>query len=190
METLLALCLGVGLAAASGFRVFLPPLALGIAIRLGVPGADAAPAWLGSWIAIGAFAAASVLEVIAYYVPWLDNLLDTVASPLAVIAGALLTAGVTRELHPVAQWTLAIVAGGGAAATTQTVTVMARALSSAVTGGLTNFVVATLEGALSLLFIFAALLFAPLALLLLLSAIYALARLWKRRRAARAAAPA
>jgi hypothetical protein len=190
LEALLAVCLGVGLAAACGFRVFLPPLALGIAIRLGLPATDAAPEWLGSWIAIGAFAAASIVEVVAYYVPWLDNLLDAVASPLAVVAGVLLTAGVARELHPAAQWTLAIVAGGGAAATTQTVTVMVRALSSTVTGGLANFMVATAEGALSLLFIFAALLFAPIAILLLGAAVYALVRLWRRRRAARATAPA
>jgi hypothetical protein len=187
VEIILSVCLGVGLAAGCGFRVFVPPLALGIAMRLGLPVTDAAPAWMGSWVAIGAFGAASLIEVVAYYVPWLDNALDTIASPLAVIAGILLTAGVTTQLHPAAQWTLAIVAGGGAAAVTQTATVFTRALSSAATGGLANFVVSTVEALASLLFAFVALVFAPLAVALFAMAVYWLWRTVKRRRARRAA---
>lgn len=187
LEIILSICLGVGLAAGCGFRVFVPPLALGIAVRLGLPVTDAAPAWMGSWLAIAAFGSASLLEVVAYYVPWLDNALDTIASPLAVIAGILLTAGVTSELHPAAQWTLAIVAGGGAAAVTQTATVLTRALSSAATGGLANFVVSSLEALAAIVFAFAALVFAPLAVLLFAGAVYWLWRALRRRRARRLA---
>jgi hypothetical protein len=190
LEIVLSVCLGIGLAAACGFRVFLPPLALGIAVRLGLPVTEVAPEWMGSWVAIAAFGGASLIEIVAYYVPWLDNALDTVASPLAVIAGILLTAGVTGELHPAAQWTLAIVAGGGAAAVTQTATVMTRALSSATTGGLANSLVSTLEVVAAVVFAFLALVIAPLAVALFLLAIYWLWQTIKKRRARRAPAMA
>lgn len=187
LSIVLSACLGVGLAAACGFRVFVPPLLLALAVRLELPVTDAAPDWLGSWVAIGALGAASLLELLAYYVPWLDNALDTVASPLAVVAGILLTAGVTTELHPVVQWTLAVIAGGGAAGVTQTATVFTRALSTAATGGLTNFIVATLEALAAVMVAVLTLVFAPLALLFLVAIFVWFARLWRRRRARRAA---
>jgi hypothetical protein len=36
--------------------------------------------WLGSDAALVAFATALVVEIGAYYVPWLDNALDTIAT--------------------------------------------------------------------------------------------------------------
>lgn len=186
LEIVLSACLGIGLAAAAGFRVFVPPLILGIAIRLGVPATDVAPDWLGSWIAIAVFAVAAVVEVGAYYVPWLDNALDTVASPLAVLSGVLLTAGMTSELHPVAQWSLAIVAGGGAAGITQTASVFTRALSSATTGGLANFLVSTVELVCAIAAAVLTLLFAPLAIVMLVGFVVWLRRVYVRRRAAKA----
>lgn len=178
----MSLCLGVGLAAACGFRVFVPPLVLAIAVKLGLPVTDAAPEWVGSWITIAVLGVASLLEAIAYYVPWLDHALDVIASPMAVIAGILLTAGVTTELHPAAQWTLAIVAGGGAAAVTQTATVMTRALSTATTGGLANWAVTTLENVAAVAFAIFTLLLAPIAVVLFLGSIYWLWQTLKRRR--------
>ena len=61
---------------------------------------------------------ASVLEVGAYYIPVVDHLLDTIASPAAVVAGtvaagALLPFG--AEMHPAVKWAAALIAGGGAA---------------------------------------------------------------------------
>ena len=190
MDTLsivLSVCLGIGLAAACGFRVFVPPLILAIAVRLDLPVTDAAPDWIGSWVAIGVLGAASLIELLAYYVPWVDNALDAVASPLAVVAGILLTAGVTTELPPVAQWTLAIIAGGSAAGVTQTATVFTRALSSAATGGLANFLVASLEALAAIFVAVLTLVFAPLALFMLALICVWFVRTWRRRRAARAA---
>ncbi len=183
-EAVLGLCLGVGLAAASGLRVFIPPLLLGLAIRLGVPATEVAPAWLGSWIAIVVFAVAAVVEIGSFYIPWVDNALDTIASPLAVLSGILLTAGMTQEFHPAAQWSLAIVAGGGAAGVTQTASVLTRGLSTATTGGLTNFLVATLELGGAIFVTVLTLAFAPLAVLMVVFAMYWLLRT-RRRRAAR-----
>jgi hypothetical protein len=86
-----------------------------------------------------------VAEIIAYYVPLIDNLLDSIAVPAAVIAGICVSAAVMTDLPPMLKWTLAIIAGGGAAGLTQTMTTLARGGSTAVTGGLGNPVIATVE---------------------------------------------
>lgn len=178
----MSVCLGVGLAAACGFRVFVPPLVLAIAVKLGLPATDMAPEWLGSWPALVVLGFAALLEMVAYYVPWLDHALDVVASPMAVLAGILLTAGVTSELHPGVQWTLAIVAGGGAATVTQTATVMTRAFSTATTGGLANWMVSSLETIAAIAFAIFTLLLAPIALVLFLGSVYWLWQTLKKKR--------
>ena len=184
-QTAVAICLGIGLAAACGVRVFIPPLLLGIGRRLELPLAELGPEWVGSWPAIAAFAAASLFELGAYYVPWLDNALDTVASPLAVVAGILLTAGVTGDLDPTLRWVLAVVAGGGAAGVTQTASVLTRALSTATTGGLGNFLVSTGEAVGAIFMTVLAMLLAPLAVLLFLLVGFWCIRLVVKRRARR-----
>jgi hypothetical protein len=67
------------------------------------------------------------------------------ASPLSVVAGAILFAASVAGLEPFWQWSLAIIAGGGAAATVQGGTVAARLASTATTGGLANFVVTPVD---------------------------------------------
>lgn len=169
METVLSVGLGVGLAAACGFRVFLPLLALGLAARLhGVPLAPGFD-WIAGTPALIALATATVIEIAAYYVPWLDHALDTIASPVAVIAGVLATAAVLTDVPPLARWGLAVVAGGGATATTQAALVLLRLKTAALTGGLGNPVVATVEwvGAAALSLIAIAV---PVAALVLLAA--------------------
>jgi hypothetical protein len=130
--------MGIGLAAAVGFRVFLPPLVLGCAAAFGWIDLPDSLEWMGSGLALTAFGAALVVEWIAYMVPWLDNLLDALATPVAVVAGTLLAAGFLTDLPPIMQWTLALLAGGGASATTQSATVVSRGTSTATTGGLAN----------------------------------------------------
>jgi hypothetical protein len=101
--------------------------------------------WIGSWTAVALFGTATAVEVLAYYVPWADNLLDTIATPAAMIAGVVASASVLGELPPALQWTLAAVAGGGAAGLVQAATVLLRGASSTMTGGLGNSVVSTTE---------------------------------------------
>ena len=149
-EAVLSLGIGVGLAAATGMRVFLPLLALGVAARLEWIPLSAGFEWLSSWPAMAALAVAAVLEVAAYYVPLIDNFLDLVAGPLAVVAGIIATAAVITDLPPLVRWSVAIVAGGGTAGVVQTVSSIVRLKSTAFTAGLGNFVVATLELAGSL----------------------------------------
>jgi len=145
METFLSLLVGVGLSAACGFRVFVPLLVVGIASRTGHLRLSAGFEWLGSEVALIAFAVATALEVAGYYLPWVDNFLDTLASPAAVIAGTLLTAALAADMSPFLKWTLAVIAGGGAAGLVQGVTVITRGASSAGTGGLANPILATAE---------------------------------------------
>jgi hypothetical protein len=145
METILSILIGVGLAAACGFRVFVPLCALSIAARGGHVPLSADFSWLGSTPALVALATATVFEVVAYYVPWLDHALDVVATPAAVFAGVVATAAVVTDLSPVVRWGVAIIAGGGIAGAVQGATVLARVKSGATTAGLGNPVVATGE---------------------------------------------
>jgi hypothetical protein len=144
-QAALSLGVGLGLAAAAGLRVFVPLLVLGVASRLGwVPLADDF-AWLASPTGLGALGVATVLEVGAYYVPWVDNVLDVAAGPLAIMAGVLATAAVTTDLPPELRWAAAVLAGGGAAGVVQGLTSFARLKSTAATGGAANPILATLE---------------------------------------------
>jgi|SRR5688572_1425962 len=144
-EAILSLGIGIGLAAATGMRVFVPLLVLGVGARMEwLPVSDGFQ-WLSSWPAIVAFAIAAVLEVGAYYVPLIDNFLDLLAAPLAVTAGVVATAAVTTDLPPMLRWSIAIVAGGGTAGVVQTVMSVVRLKSTALTAGFGNFLVATFE---------------------------------------------
>jgi hypothetical protein len=146
-EIVLSLALGIGLSAACGFRIFVPFLVMSAAAQSGYLELADSWTWIGSTPALLVFALATVLEIVAYYIPWLDNLLDTVATPAAVVAGVVATASVITDMSPLMTWTLAAIAGGGAAALVQTGTVLLRSISSTATLGAGNFVVASAEAA-------------------------------------------
>jgi hypothetical protein len=142
---LLSVALGIALAAAAGLRVFVPLFALGVAARAGyVPLADGFE-WLASAPALIVLGTATLVEIVAYYVPYLDHLLDIIASPSAVLAGIVATAAVLTDMPPVVKWTVAIIAGGGAAGLVQGASVAARIGSTATTGGLGNILLSSLE---------------------------------------------
>lgn len=145
METLLAVCAGLGLSAACGFRVFVPLLVMSIAVHGGQLQVAPGFSWIGTTPALIAFSCATALEIGGYYIPWVDHFLDTVATPAAVIAGTIVTASMVTDVSPFLRWTLAAIAGGGAAAAVQGTTVLARAASTAATGGLGNPLIATME---------------------------------------------
>jgi hypothetical protein len=158
MDATVSIALGIGLAAAVGFRVFLPLLVAAVAAYTGHLHLDAHFAWLGSLTAITMLGVAAVVEVAAYYIPAVDNLLDTVTTPLALVAGTVVSAAVITDMPPLIKWSTAIIAGGGVAAVTQGVTTLVRAKSTAFTAGLGNPVVSTVE-------MFAAIIIALLALI-------------------------
>ncbi len=145
MEHLIGILIGVSLAASCGFRVFVPMFVLSVAGITGVLPLDEGWQWMGEWPAVIAFGVATGCEIAAYYIPWFDNALDTLATPSAVIAGSVAAAAVMTDLPPLVQWSVAILAGGGAAGGVQTGTVLLRGASTALTGGLANFLVATFE---------------------------------------------
>jgi hypothetical protein len=147
LEPALSVALGLGLAAAAGLRVFGPIFGAGLAAHLGYIPLHDSFAWLASVPALIAFGTATLLELVAYYIPWLDHLLDTVASPAAVVAGIVASASVIVDLPPLLRWGVAIIGGGGAAGLLQALTVGARVKSSLTTGGLGNPLVATVESA-------------------------------------------
>jgi len=145
MDTVLSIALGVGLAAATGFRVFLPLLVASIAAYTGHLHLDGNFAWLGTATAMVMLGVAAVVEVLAYYIPAVDNLLDTITTPLALVAGTVVSAAVITDLPPLIKWSAAIIAGGGIAAVTQGVTTLVRAKSTAFTAGLGNPLLSTFE---------------------------------------------
>jgi hypothetical protein len=143
--------IGIGLSAACGFRIILPFLGLGIAAANGLVRPAPEFAWVATWPALIAFGSAALLEIAAYYVPWMDNLLDSLAGPLAVAAGTVAAAAVVTDLPPFLKWALALIAGGGIAGLVQSGTTLLRGLSTASTGGAGNFLVATVELAAALI---------------------------------------
>lgn len=145
METVYGILAGLGLAAACGFRVFVPLLVASIAAHGDLLTPSPEFAWLGSTPALVMLSVATALEIGAYYIPWLDHALDTLASPAAVVAGSLVAASFITEMDPLLRWSLAIVAGGGLAAVVQAGTVAVRSTSFSLSAGLANPAVATAE---------------------------------------------
>ncbi len=149
LQTVLSVCLGLGLAAACGFRVFVPFLVMNLAARAGYLTLTGEFEWIASTPALVMFAAATLLEVGGYFVPWVDNLLDTVATPIAAVAGVIVTASVVTGMDPLLKWPLAVIAGGGIAGAVQATTVAARSASVLGTGGLANPLVSSAEAGAS-----------------------------------------
>ena len=147
----MSIMIGVALSATCGFRVFVPLLAVNIGTRAldadGQPRIELAGGfdWLYSDIALIVFLVATLFEIGGYYIPWIDNLLDTIASPASIVAGTVITASFVTGMDPWLQWLLGVIAGGGAAGAVQATTVVARAGSTVTTGGLGNPIVASVE---------------------------------------------
>jgi hypothetical protein len=188
METILCVCLGIGLAAACGFRVFVPFLIMSIASLSGHLQLAHGFEWIGTYPALITFSVATALEIAGYYIPWVDHLLDTVATPAAVVAGIIVTASVVSGMSPLLKWGLAVIAGGTAAGVVQGTTVLVRGASTLTTGGLANPLFATAELASSISLSVVALV-APLLVIVLLALFFvffgrkAVTRLFKNKTA-------
>ena len=141
----LSVVLGIGLAAATGFRVFLPMLVMSVAAYTGHLQLDNSFAWLATPSALTMLGVAAVAEILAYYVPGVDNLLDALATPVAFVAGTVVSAAVITDLPPMVKWTAAVIAGGGMAGIMQGMTAILRAKSTVLTGGLGNSLIATAQ---------------------------------------------
>lgn len=144
-EIITALALGIGLAAATGFRIFLPLLIAGIASRLGFLPLNEGFQWIASNAALGSFGVATVVEIIAYYIPFVDNLLDHISTPAAIAAGTVISASILPVDSELVKWITGLIIGGGTAAVIQGGTSALRLGSSGATAGTGNFLVATGE---------------------------------------------
>lgn len=143
------IAMGIALSATAGFRVFVPMLAGALAAKFGIIHTPADMQWLGSWTAIILFGTAALAEIAAYYIPFVDNILDTIAAPLSVAAGTVLASSILPMAHQEAwiRWGVALLAGGSAAGTIQLGTGLLRLFSSKATVGTGNPIVATTENA-------------------------------------------
>ena len=189
MEIILALCLGVTLSAASGFRLFLPPLAMSLTALYGDLELSSGFQWVGTYPTAIALGIATLVEILAYYIPVVDNLLDTIEIPTAVGIGTLLTAANLGDVNPLLQWSLAAIAGGGTAGIIETFTAMTRMASTGMTGGTGNFLVATIEALSSGVLSILALTILPLGIALVIGLLVLaivklpkLVRSWRRKR--------
>ncbi len=180
LDLALSIALGVGLAAATGFRVFLPMLVVSVAAYSGHLPLSENFAWLGTPGALIMLGVAALVEILAYYIPGVDNLLDVLATPAAVVAGTLVSAAVITDLPPMLKWTTAIIAGGGLAGLTQGVTALLRAKSTVITAGVGNPVIATAELGGSLLVSLLALAAPLIALLVVIVFLWLAMRLIRR----------
>lgn len=177
METLLSILMGIGLSAAAGFRIFIPFLILSIASISGYVSLSENFEWIGTVPSLIAFGSASILEIAAYYIPWLDNLLDSIASPTAVVAGSVIAASSIIGIDPLLKWTLAIIAGGGAAGFFQTLTGATRVSSTVTTAGFGNHIVSSLEAVISVIISILSIFLPVLAAIII---IFSIIFLWKK----------
>ena len=185
---IMATLMGISLAAASGFRVFLPPFLLSLAARfnvvwfLDIDLIGTQFEFFTSTLSIVVLGIATVAEFAAFYAPWIDNALDTIATPASILAGVAMTAIVLEGNDPIIQWTVAIVAGGGVAATIQSATVATRGLSSTFTFGLGNSAVATGENVASVALTLIAILIPFLSALFVLLMVALLLRMKRKKK--------
>lgn len=146
-----AIALGIALSACCGFRIFIPMLAGAIAVHYQWIATSADMHWLGTMPALICFATAAVVEIAAYYFPFLDNILDAVAAPLAVAAGTVLAFAILPggENQLLLRWVTALIAGGSTAGTIHIGTGLLRLFSTKATLGTGNPLVASGENAVA-----------------------------------------
>lgn len=149
MEIITAIALGIGLSASTGFRVFVPMLVVSVAAHFHIIPLTADFSWLGSWIAIVIFGVATIVEIFAYYIPFIDNILDALTTPIAVVAGTLLMVSVLPLDDTFTRWILGFILGGGASATIQSGSVLSRFSSTKFTAGTANPIISTGENVAS-----------------------------------------
>ena len=178
--------IGIGLAAATGFRVFLPMFAVSLASYMGWIPMNESFQWLSGLPTLITTGIATVVEILAYYIPFVDHILDTMSVPLATVAGSVMFASQFADIGTFPQWAFALIAGGGTAAAISSGFAGTRAASTATTGGLGNSVVATTEtagaGIMSFLAIAAPFIAFICAIILLVVVLVLGRKIWKKFR--------
>lgn len=184
-ETIISIFLGIGLSASVGFRVFLPLFALSLAAYFNVWELNESWMWIGGTTAVFTLGIATVVEIAAYYIPVIDNALDTIAIPLATIAGTAVMVSTVADLSPVVTWALAIIAGGGTAAAVKSTASATRIGSTVSTAGFGNPIVSTIETGTAFIMSIISIFFPLLAIILVSFIFYMVYKLYKKIRSNR-----
>ena len=179
-ETIISIFLGIGLSASVGFRVFLPLFALSLAAYFQLWELNDSWLWIGSTSALITFGIATIVEILGYFIPFIDNLLDTIAIPLATVAGTAVMVSTVADLSPVITWALAIIAGGGTAAAIKSTASATRLGSSVSTAGLANPLVSVIETITSIVLAIVSIFLPILAIVLVLLLFYVVFRFYKK----------
>lgn len=182
-ETVISICLGIGLSASVGFRVFLPLFALSLASYFDVWQLNESWQWIGSTAALITLGVATIVEICAYFIPYIDNLLDSIAVPLAGLAGTAIMLSTIADLSPVITWALAIIAGGGTAAAVAGTSSTTRLASTATTAGIANPIVSTIETGTSIILSTVSIFLPIIALVLVIILFIAIFKLYKKFKA-------
>jgi hypothetical protein len=181
-ETVISIFLGIGLAASVGFRVFLPLFALSLAAYFNVWELNDSWEWIGSLAAVITLGVAMLIEIFAYFIPWVDNILDSMAVPLAAIAGTAVMVSTVAGLDPMVTWALAIIAGGGTATAIKGAGATGRLASTATTGGVANPIISTVETGTAVA-VSAASIFAPaIGVILVIIILFIIFRIYRKLR--------
>lgn len=151
IDQVLTFLVGIGLAASVGLRIFIPILIVSIFAYTGNLNLSTYFTWLGYLPVLVFLVIISILEILAYYIAWLDNYLDAIEHPLSIIAGILITGAVITDFNPYLKWLMALLIGGGVAGTINAATSMIRLKTSAETGGSKNFIVSTVEAVIAVI---------------------------------------
>ena len=180
--TLVSIFLGIGLAASVGFRIFLPLFALSLAAYFNVWELNDNWQWIGSLPAVITLGVATIVEIFAYFIPWVDNLLDSVAVPMAAIAGTAVMVSTVANLEPLITWALAIIAGGGTATAIKSTSAAGRITSSTTTGGLANPVFGLVETGTAVVMTTASIFMPILAAILVIIILFLVFRIYQKLR--------
>jgi hypothetical protein len=142
-----SIAMGIGLSACCGFRIFIPLLITSLATYFHWLPVSPSLTWMGTLPALLCLGTAAVVEIGAYYIPFVDNLLDTISTPLSVLAGTVLAYSFLpdTELSPLLRWGLGLLAGGSTAGVIQSATGILRLFSTKATVGTINPLVSTGE---------------------------------------------
>lgn len=143
--------LGVSLAASCGLRAFLPLFVLGAGARLGLVDLGDAFQWLAHTPALLALGIGVILELLADKIPFVNHVLDWLATPLRALAGMLVLAAAIVDLPTWVVALLAIIIGGGVALAVSVTKSGIRKTSSAVTAGASTPVHSFVEDVVCLL---------------------------------------
>ena len=179
-ETIISICLGIGLAASVGFRVFLPLFALSLASYFDLWALNESWQWIVNTSALTTLGIATIIEIFAYFIPYIDNLLDSIKLQLAALAGTVVMLSTVSDLSPIITWTLAIIAGGGSASAIAGTSSTTRLASTATTAGLANPLFSALETGVSIVMFIISIFIPILAIILVVVILLIIFRLYKK----------